>query len=407
MCAMMPMFRVFSSEYCRSTSRPCFLDSVVSARYMRRGGSAYGPPLGSALRLPAIVSERLVGLRHLVRVLTLLHGGATVVRGVEQLGGELLGHRALGTAPRGADDPPHRQRRPSVGTHLDRHLVGRAADPPRLHLDGRLHVVDGRFEHLQRILLGPVLDRRQGVVHDPLRRRLLAADHHDVHELRNEARPVLRVRQHLAPRGARPSHGLRPPCLGRLGAVLRATLLPPGDARGVEGPADDVVPDPGEVLDAATPDHHDRVLLEVVADARDVRGHLEAVGEPHPSDLPESRVRLLRRRRVDADTDAALLRARLHRGRLRLLPHRLATPSDQLVNGRHDSPSPETVAKPSLYNRGALTCQRCSHRSPSYEAAATLPSASPVSATGGGVSESMLSSVFTASPPGVNTSTRV
>src|SRR5207245_11468375 len=87
MCAMMPMFRVFSSEYCRSSSRPCFLDSVVSARYMRRGGSACGPPLGSALRLPAIVSERLVGLRHLMRVLALLHGGAAVVRGVDHLGG--------------------------------------------------------------------------------------------------------------------------------------------------------------------------------------------------------------------------------------------------------------------------------------------------------------------------------
>src|SRR5439155_20922432 len=115
-------------------------------------------------------------------------------------------------------------------------------------------------------------------------------------------------------------------CLGRLGAVLRATLLPSGDARGGECRADEGVPDPGEVLDAATPDHHDRVLLEVVADARDVRGHFEAVGEPHPSDLPESRVRLLRRRRVDADTHGALLRARLHRGRLRLVPYRFATP---------------------------------------------------------------------------------
>src|SRR3989440_1697652 len=128
MCAMMPMFRVFSSEYCRSTSRPCFLDSVVSARYMRRGGSACGPPLGSALRLPAIVSERLVGLRHLMRVLALLHGGAAGVRGVGQLGGKLLGHRALGTAPRRAADPPHRQRRPATRAHPDRPLAGRAAE---------------------------------------------------------------------------------------------------------------------------------------------------------------------------------------------------------------------------------------------------------------------------------------
>src|SRR2546422_9551317 len=126
MCAMMPMFRVFSSEYCRSTSRPCFLDSVVSARYMRRGGSACGPPLGSALRLPAIVSERLVGLRHLMRVLALLHGGAAVVCGVEQLGGKLLGPRALGTAPRRADDPPPRQRPPALRARLPRHPGGRA-----------------------------------------------------------------------------------------------------------------------------------------------------------------------------------------------------------------------------------------------------------------------------------------
>src|SRR2546430_17165835 len=99
MCAMMPMFRVFSSEYCRSTSRPCFLDSVVSARYMRRGGSACGPPLGSALRLPAIVSERLVGLRHLMRVLALLHGGAPGACRGEALGGKPL-------CPRGARPGP-------------------------------------------------------------------------------------------------------------------------------------------------------------------------------------------------------------------------------------------------------------------------------------------------------------
>src|SRR5881409_1791423 len=110
------------------------------------------------------------------------------------------------------------------------------------------------------------------------------------------------------------------------------------------------------------PDHQDRVFLEVVADARDVGGHLEAVGEAHPRDLAEGGVRLLRRRRVDADADASLLRARLHRGRLRLLPRRLATPSHQLVNGRHGSPSPNAVTKPVLYNRKTLYCQQFSRR---------------------------------------------
>src|SRR5439155_1415912 len=164
------------------------------------------------------------------------------------------------------------------------------------------------------------------------------------------------------PRGARPSHGLRPSGLGRFGAIFRAALLPARDARGVEGAPNDVIPDPGEVLHAAAPDHYDRVLLEVVADARDVGGHLQAVGEAHPRDLPEGGVRLLRRRRVDADADASLLRARLHRGRLRLLPRRLATPSHQLVNGRHGSPSPNAVTKPVLYNRKTLYCQQFSRR---------------------------------------------
>jgi hypothetical protein len=81
-----------------------------------------------------------------------------------------------------------------VRAHFDRHLVRRAADPPRLHLDGRLHVVDGRLEHLERVLLAPVLDRQQSVVHDALGRRLLAADHHDVDELRHQPAAVLRIR---------------------------------------------------------------------------------------------------------------------------------------------------------------------------------------------------------------------
>src|SRR2546426_430860 len=122
MWAMMPMFRVLSSEYCRSTSSSAFFLSS----YMRRGGPA--APLFVGFPLPAIMRERLVGLRHLVGVFPLLHGRAAVVGGVEQLGGELLGHAALGPPARGADHPAHGQRRTAVGPHLDRHLVRRAAD---------------------------------------------------------------------------------------------------------------------------------------------------------------------------------------------------------------------------------------------------------------------------------------
>src|SRR5258708_38833128 len=72
-----------------------------------------------------------------------------------------------------------------------------------------------------------------------------------------------------------------------------------------------------------------------MAFARDVADHLEAVGETHLGDLAQRRVRLLRRRRIDARADATLLRALLKRRHLflRLLHHpRVA---DQLIDRRH------------------------------------------------------------------------
>src|SRR5260370_1163173 len=136
--------------------------------------------------------------------------------------------------------------------------------------------------------------------------------------------------------------------LGLLGAVLRPALAPPGPPRGVQRAADDVVPDARQVLHTTAPDEHDRVLLQVVADARDVRGHLEAVGEPYPRHLAEGRVRLLRRGGVDPDAHPALLGAGLHCGRLRLLPHRPSALPPQLIYRRHDSPGFLITCDPTL-----------------------------------------------------------
>ena len=55
-----------------------------------------------------------------------------------------------------------------------------------------------------------------------------------------------------------------------LDAVARARLLAVGDAGGVERAADDLVANAREVLDAAAANEDDRVLLKVVALARDV-----------------------------------------------------------------------------------------------------------------------------------------
>jgi len=68
-----------------------------------------------------------------------------------------------------------------------------------------------------------------------------------------------------------------------------------------------VIPDAGEILHPAAADEHDRVLLKVVADTRNVRADLEPVGEAHAADLPERGVGLFRGLREDARANAALL----------------------------------------------------------------------------------------------------
>src|SRR5215204_310230 len=133
--------------------------------------------------------------------------------------------------------------------------------------------------------------------------------------------------------GAGPLRGIS--ALLLLRAVTAAGLLAVLHALGVERAADDLVADTGEVLHPAAADEHDRVLLEVVADARDVRRDLDAARQAHPGDLAEGGVRLLRGGGVDAGADAAALRGALEGRRLGL--RRLVAPAvaDQLLNGGH------------------------------------------------------------------------
>src|SRR3954470_7316401 len=133
--------------------------------------------------------------------------------------------------------------------------------------------------------------------------------------------------------GAGPLRGIS--ALLLLGAVAAAGLLAVLHALGVERAADDLVADAGEVLHPAAADAHDRVLLQVVAHARDVRRHLDAAGQAHAGDLPEGGVRLLRGGGVDAGADASALRTALEGRRLGLRRLVLAALADQLLDGGH------------------------------------------------------------------------
>src|SRR5437763_9434864 len=93
-----------------------------------------------------------------------------------------------------------------------------------------------------------------------------------------------------------------------LRAVLGAALAAVADAGGVETAPDHLVTEARQVADAAAADQDDGVLLEVVTLAGNVGADFHPVRQPHTGDLSQRRVRLLRRRGVDACTDTALLR---------------------------------------------------------------------------------------------------
>src|SRR5262245_15954154 len=120
-----------------------------------------------------------------------------------------------------------------------------------------------------------------------------------------------------------------------LRAVAAAGLLAVANALRVQRATDDLVTNAREILHTAAANQHDRVLLEVVPDTRDVRGDLDLASQLHASDLAQCRVRLLRRGRVNARTHAAALGAALERGRLRLAALGLAALADQLLNCGH------------------------------------------------------------------------
>src|SRR5216684_1163231 len=102
-----------------------------------------------SLRSPLVMTEGLVGLRHLVSLFLAPHRAAGVVHRVHELAREALGHRLPRALARGLDDPAHRERGATVRADLDRDLVGRAADATRLDLDQRHGVAHRRLEHVE------------------------------------------------------------------------------------------------------------------------------------------------------------------------------------------------------------------------------------------------------------------
>ena len=117
--------------------------------------------------------EGAVGVGHAVRILALLHGIATVVGRIHQLTRKARGHRCLGPAASGGDQPADSKRLSAFRTNLDGHLVRGAAHTPRTHLDLRGDVVERIVEQRDRIGLRAAFNGFERAIDDALGNRLL------------------------------------------------------------------------------------------------------------------------------------------------------------------------------------------------------------------------------------------
>ena len=122
--------------------------------------------------------------------------------------------------------------------------------------------------------------------------------------------------------------------LGALGAVLRPALHAVGHAHRIQSAAHHVITNARQILHTAAADEHDRVLLQVVADAGNVGGDLNPVGKPDAGNLAQGRVRLLGRLRVHAGANTAPLRRSLQGRRSRLVTGGRAPLADKLIKSR-------------------------------------------------------------------------
>src|SRR5690606_12786775 len=91
-----------------------------------------------------------------------------------------------------------------------------------------------------------------------------------------------------------------------------------------------------QVLYTTAAHEHDRVFLQVVAFATDVRNDFVAVGEAHLGDLAQRGVRLLGGGGVHTGADTATLRAVFERGALAAFACDFARLAHELTNGWHD-----------------------------------------------------------------------
>src|ERR1044072_6617852 len=103
-----------------------------------------------------------------MRIVLLLHGVPAISGCLEDLGRETIRHDYFAAPTRVRDNPTNSQGAAPLRVNFNWNLVGRTTNASRLNFDRGLHVVDGAFENLQRLLAGLIGDMAHGVVENAL-----------------------------------------------------------------------------------------------------------------------------------------------------------------------------------------------------------------------------------------------
>src|ERR671910_1417040 len=156
----------------------------------RRSGVFLATDTAISPSLPSVMCECSVRLGHPMRVFPALYARANVILGIQDLAGQPAAHSLLPARPGEADHPPQGQRVRPTRVHLDRHLIGSAADSAAADLQARPNVLQSIVQDCNRVGAGPLLDKGEGVIDYLLGDALLAVEHHLVFKVFHQHTPV-------------------------------------------------------------------------------------------------------------------------------------------------------------------------------------------------------------------------
>ena len=128
---------------------------------------------------------------------SLLHCVAHSVRCVHELARKSLIARLLAALSHESHEPTNAQSLPSLFADLLRDLIGRAADPSRLHLDLRHHIGKRLLEYLDRAGAGLFFYNMKCPVNDALRSTLLTVKHDLIDEFGHALVVIDRIGKHV------------------------------------------------------------------------------------------------------------------------------------------------------------------------------------------------------------------